>query len=100
MLSSFVCLIVDNRISGQIIEFRKYFLCHLTDTVFHKPRIFVRVEHDLALISPFQEFVDATAHRFLKNADDLFEIHMLVVIGLYAEKSPVRAGCGLPWGLR
>ena len=88
MLSSLVCLIVTTESPLRYLEFCQHFLGHLAYAVFNEPGILVRGKHHCAFIPAFQEFIDAAAHRVLEDADHFLEIHMLVVIGLYAEESP------------
>ena len=41
----------DDRISRKLLKFHKEFFGHLTDTIFIKPRIFVRGKHDMTFCS-------------------------------------------------
>lgn len=61
----------DNRVSAQVLKFCQDFLCHLPYAVFHKPRIFVRGEHNVTFVPTLEELVDAAAHGYLEDADDL-----------------------------
>lgn len=41
----------DDRISRMLLKFHKEFFGHLTDTIFIKPRMFVRGKHDMIFCS-------------------------------------------------
>ena len=77
----------DHRISGKILKLCKHFLGHFPDTVLNEPRIFVRGENHSSLVTPLEEFIDAAAHRILEDTDDLFKIHMLVIVRFDTEET-------------
>lgn len=77
----------DHRIPGQVLEFRQDFLCHLPYAVLNKPGIFMRGENHRTFVPPLQELINSAAHRFLEDGDDLFQVHMLVIIGLDTEET-------------